>query len=122
MGSLTFVSQLLLIFGMNRPEFNLFIWTVGVTMFGGMVSTVAGLLTLYGYDQAYQVSVASGSNAATITAANSVMSAMETETVRGIVMGFILNRTLSRVAKHWWAAHMYLISDRQRKQAEEVRA
>ena len=95
---MAFVSQLLMIFGLNMPELNLLIWTVGLTMFGGLVSTLAGMLTLYGYDQAYQVSVASSSSVATVTAANSVMSAMESETVRGIVMGFMLNRTLSRVA------------------------
>ena len=50
------------------------------------------------------------------------MSTIENETVRSIVMGFMLNRTLSRVAEHWWAAHMWLIQDRQRSQSAEAQA
>ena len=69
MGSVAFVSQLLMIIGLGRPEINLFIWTVGVTLFGGLVSTDAGLLTIYGYDKAYRTSVTAGTSNATITAA-----------------------------------------------------
>ena len=101
---------MLTIFGV-AAEINLFVWTVGVTMLGGLVSCIAGLIAVYGYELAYQMSVDSSASTAKVTAASNVMSALESETVRGVVMAFVLNRELSRYARPWWQAQMWLVKD-----------
>ena len=111
MGSLAFFTQLLTLFGIGA-EINLFVWTVGVTMLGGLVSAVSGGLAVYGYDQAYQMTVDSSASTANVTAATSVMSSIESETVRGIVMAFMLNRELAYYVKPWWKAQMWLVRDK----------
>ena len=113
MGGLAFFTQLLTLFGIGA-EVNLFVWTVGVTMLGGVAAAVSGGLAAYGYDLAYQMTVDSSASAANITAASSVMSSIETETVRSIVMAFMLNRELARYVEPWWQAQMWIVKDKQK--------
>ena len=60
------------------------------------------------------MTVDSSASAANITAASSVMSSIETETVRSIVMAFMLNRELARYVEPWWQAQMWIVKDKQK--------
>ena len=43
------------------------------------------------------------------------MSSIETETVRGIVMAFMLERELARYVEPWWQAQMWIVKDTQKQ-------
>lgn len=77
MGGLAFITQLLsMTLGGVFAEVNLYVFMLGLGLIGGIVEMVSGIMSMYSYDKAYQLSIADDSSATEVAYGASLMDAI----------------------------------------------
>ena len=103
MGSLAAFTQLLSIFGI-APTLNLAVWMFGLGAIGGIVMGVSSALAGWGYDKAYEKTIADDSTAAEITAAEALLFAFKFEGLLTTVEALAMQLELANHARFWYMA------------------